>query len=133
MDRSPAEVVATLLERTMYRVLASEVPVQERRAQRTHPEYKKPELMATAPNQVWSWDITRLLGPEEVELLLPLRDPGHLQPLRRGLDGGGINSALAGRLIQQSCLKHGVQDPDAALRSDDEPMHGLSYSPSPAR
>ena len=59
MDRSPAEVVATLLdeevylcsERTMYRVLASEVPVQERRAQRTHPEYKKPELMATAPNQ----------------------------------------------------------------------------------
>ena len=38
-----------------------EVPVQERRAQRTHPEYKKPELMATAPNQVWSWDITRLL------------------------------------------------------------------------
>ena len=73
VDRSPAEVVATLLdeevylcsERTMYRVLASEVPVQERRAQRTHPEYKKPELMATAPNQVWSWDITRLLGPKK--------------------------------------------------------------------
>ena len=66
-------MVATLLdeevylcsERTMYRVLASEVPVQERRAQRTHPEYKKPELMATAPNQVWSWDITRLLGPKK--------------------------------------------------------------------
>ena len=73
VDRAPAEVVATLLdegiylcsERTMYRVLASEVPVQERRAQRTHPEYKKPELMATAPNQVWSWDITRLLGPKK--------------------------------------------------------------------
>ena len=88
MDRSPAEVVATLLdeevylcsERTMYRVLASEVPVQERRAQRTHPEYKKPELMATAPNQVWSWDITRLLGPKKWELLLPLRHHGHLQP-----------------------------------------------------
>ena len=72
VDRSPAEVVATLLdeevylcsERTMYRVLASEVPVQERRAQRVHPEYKKPELMATTPNQVWSWDITRLLGPK---------------------------------------------------------------------
>ena len=61
VDRSPAEVVATLLdeavylcsERTMYRVLASRVPVQERRPQRTHPEYKKPELMATGPNQVW--------------------------------------------------------------------------------
>ena len=60
VDRSPAEVVATLLDEEVYlcserpRVLASEVPVQERRAQRTHPEYKKPELMATAPNQVWS-------------------------------------------------------------------------------
>ena len=38
---------------------------RNRRAQRTHPEYKKPELMATAPNQVWSWDITRLLGPKK--------------------------------------------------------------------
>ena len=70
VDRSPAEVVATLLDgglpvqRTHDRVLASEVPVQERRAQRTHP-VKKPELMATAPNQVWSWDITRLLGPKK--------------------------------------------------------------------
>ena len=97
MDRSPAEVVATLLdeevylcsERTMYRVLASEVPVQERRAQRTHPEYKKPELMATAPNQVWSWDITRLLGPKKWSYYYLLRHHGHLQPLRRGLDGGG--------------------------------------------
>ncbi len=73
VDRSPAEVKATLLdegvylasERTMYRVLASRAPVQERRAQRTHPEYKKPELMARGPNQVWSWDITRLLGPKK--------------------------------------------------------------------
>ena len=73
VDRAPAEVVATLLdenvylcsERTMYRVLASRAAVQERRPQRTHPEYKKPELMATAPNQVWSWDITRLLGPKK--------------------------------------------------------------------
>ena len=73
VDRSPAEVVATLLdedvylcsERTMYRVLASQVPVRERRAQRSHPEYQKPELMATGPGQVWSWDITRLLGPRK--------------------------------------------------------------------
>ena len=69
VDRSPAEVVATLLdedvylcsERTMYRVLASEVPVQERRAQRSHPEYQKPELMATGPNQVWL-DLPRFSG-----------------------------------------------------------------------
>ena len=64
-------MVATLLERGLpvqrtHDVSCSglEVPVQERRAQRTHPEYKKPELMA-APNQVWSWDITRLLGPKK--------------------------------------------------------------------
>ena len=49
------EEVYLCSERTMYRVLAFEVPVQERRAQRTHPEYEA-RLMATAPNQVWSWD-----------------------------------------------------------------------------
>ena len=64
MDRSPAEVVATLLDgglpvQRTHRVLASEVPVQERRAQRTHPEYKKPELMATALTRC-GW-VTRLL------------------------------------------------------------------------
>jgi len=72
-DCSPAEVVATLLddgtylcsERTMYRILASKAAVRERRAQRRHPTYKKTELVATAPNQVWSWDITRLLGPRK--------------------------------------------------------------------
>ena len=72
LDRSPGEVVATLLdegrylcsERTMYRSLAAEQPVRERRNQLRHPHYAKPELLATAPNQVWSWDITRLLGPK---------------------------------------------------------------------
>ena len=72
LDRSPGEVVATLLdegrylcsERTMYRFLAAEQPVRERRNQLSHPHYAKPELLATAPNQVWSWDITRLLGPK---------------------------------------------------------------------
>ena len=50
---------------TMYRVLASEVPVQERRAQRTHPEYKKPELMATAAEPGVVLGFTRLLGPKK--------------------------------------------------------------------
>ena len=71
VDRAPAEVVATLLdeghylcsERTMYRILAADQPVRERRNQREHPQYTKPELVATAPNQTWSWDITKLLGP----------------------------------------------------------------------
>jgi len=70
-DASPAEVYATLLdegrylcsERTMYRVLARKDEVRERRNQLTHPAYAKPELLAEAPNEVWSWDITKLLGP----------------------------------------------------------------------
>jgi len=71
MDKAPAQVYATLLEdgeylcseRTMYRVLAEHDQVRERRAQRRHPEYVKPQLVATAPNQVWSWDTTKLPGP----------------------------------------------------------------------
>ncbi len=70
-NASPAEVYATLLdegtylasERTMYRILAAAGETRERRNQRVHPAYAKPELLATAPNQVWSWDITKLLGP----------------------------------------------------------------------
>jgi len=70
-DASPAETYATLLdegaylasERTMYRILAAAGETGERRNQHVHPPYAKPELLATAPNQVWSWDITKLLGP----------------------------------------------------------------------
>jgi putative transposase len=65
-DRSPAAVYATLLDegqyhcsiRTMYRLLAAQGESRERRDQLTHPHYQKPELLATAPNQLWSWDIT---------------------------------------------------------------------------
>ena len=127
VDRSPAEVVATLLdedvylcsERTMYRVLASQVPVRERRAQRSHPEYQKPELMATGPGQVWSWDITRLLGPRKWSYfyLYIIMDI-----FSRYIVGWMVadreSSALAGRLIQQSCLKHGVQPQVLTLHSD---------------
>ena len=70
-DRSPAAIQATLLDqgqylcstRTMYRILEQEGESRERREQRIHPPYKKPELLATGPNQVWSWDITKLRGP----------------------------------------------------------------------
>ena len=84
----------------MYRVLASEVPVQERRAQRTHPEYKKPELMATAPNQVWSWDITRLLGPKKWSYyyLYVIMDI-YSRYVVGWMVADRENSALAGRLI----------------------------------
>jgi putative transposase len=70
-DRSPAAVQATLLDegqylcsiRTMYRILQQEGESGERRDQLVHPAYQKPELLATAPNQLWSWDITKLRGP----------------------------------------------------------------------
>jgi putative transposase len=69
-DRSPAAVQATLLDegqylcsiRTMYRILEDEGESRERRDQLVHPAYQKPELLATAPNQLWSWDITKLRG-----------------------------------------------------------------------
>lgn len=71
VDAAPREVYATLLDEgrylcsvaTMYRVLGSAAMTQERRNLARHPVYHKPELVATAPNQVWSWDITKLLGP----------------------------------------------------------------------
>jgi len=70
-DCSPREVYATLLDegvymchwRTMYRILEEHGEVQERRNQLQHPAYTKPELLATASNQIWSWDITKLKGP----------------------------------------------------------------------
>ena len=70
-DTAPAAVHATLLDegtyigsvRTMYRLLAANGSSRERRNQLSHPAYTKPELLATAPNQVWSWAITKLKGP----------------------------------------------------------------------
>jgi putative transposase len=70
-DCAPAAIHATLLDegrylcspRTMYRLLEQNGEVRERRDQRIHPPYQKPELLATAPNQLWSWDITKLRGP----------------------------------------------------------------------
>lgn len=70
-DQAPGEVYATLLdegrylcsERTMYRILAENQQVRERRDQIRHPCYQAPELIASGPNEVWSWDITKMLGP----------------------------------------------------------------------
>jgi putative transposase len=71
VDEAPATVYAKLLDEgvylastsTMYRILRAEGEVTERRRQATHPPAAKPELLATRPNTVWSWDITKLLGP----------------------------------------------------------------------
>jgi putative transposase len=73
VDKAPPVIYTSLLDegvyhcsvRTMYRILAQENEVRERRNQRRHPKYTKPELRATKSNQVWSWDITKLKGPEK--------------------------------------------------------------------
>ena len=70
-DLAPAEIYATLLDegiyhcsiRTLYRILCDHDEVRERRDQLRHPVYTKPELLAEGPDQVWSWDITKLMGP----------------------------------------------------------------------
>jgi putative transposase len=73
IDRAPVEVYATLLDenvylcsiRTMYRILDTHGQVRERRNQLRHPKYEAPELLANGPNQLWSWDITKLKGPQK--------------------------------------------------------------------
>jgi putative transposase len=127
VERSPAEVVATLLdegdylcsERTMYRVLAASQPVRERRNQREHPQYAKPELLATAPNQVWSWDVTKLLGPKKwtyfyLYVLLDI----YSRYVVGWMVADRENSALAGRLIEETCHKQGVEPQVLTLHSD---------------
>ena len=127
VDRAPAEVVATLLdkgtylcsERTMYRILAADAPVRERRNQLRHPRYVKPELVATAPNQVWSWDITKLKGPRTwiwyyLYVLLDI--------FSRYVVGWMVaereSTALAKQLIDESCSKQGVAPGELILHSD---------------
>jgi len=127
VDRAPAEVAATLLdegqylcsERTMYRVLAANQAVRERRRQREHPPYTKPQLLARGPNQVWSWDLTKLLGPKKwsyfyLYVLLDI--------FSRYVVGWMVadreNAALAGRLIEQTCHKQGVEPHVLTLHSD---------------
>ena len=103
----------------MYRILVADRPVRERRNQREHPRYAKPELVATAPNQTWSWDITKLLGPTKwtyfyLYVVLDI--------FSRYAVGWMVadreNSALAGRLIEETCHKQGVQPRVLTLHSD---------------
>jgi putative transposase len=73
VDQAPASVYANLLDdgrylcsvATMYRLLRAEGEVRERRRQATHPATVKPQLLSSGPNEIWSWDITKLLGPQK--------------------------------------------------------------------
>ena len=127
MDRSPGQVYATLLdedkylcsERTMYRILEKHSEVKERRNQRKHPNYKKPELLATAPNQVWSWDITKLKGPVKwtYSYLYVILDI-----FSRYAVGWMVatkeTAALARQLIEETYLKQAVKPGELTIHAD---------------
>ena len=120
VDESVPEIYATILDkgtylcsqRTMYRVLERHKAVHERRDQCHHPEYTKPELLATGPNQVWSWDITKLKGSQKWSYY-------HLYVIMdiysRYVVGWMVatreSAVLAERLIHETCLKQNI-DPD---------------------
>ncbi len=138
MDKAPRQVYAALLDegqylchwRTMYRVLAAHDEVRERRRIRRHPLYKKPELLATAPNQVWSWDITYLRGPHKWEHY-PLYTV--LDIYSRYVVGWMIaeveSSDLARQLIAATALKQDIQPDQLTLHADNgAPMRGKPLS-----
>jgi putative transposase len=127
VDQAPREVYASLLDegrylcsvRSMYRILAEHDEVRERRDQLRHPNYTKPELLATGPNQVWSWDITKLMGPVKwsyfylytvldiysryvVGWMIALQEAGH----------------LAEKLIEATCQRQGILPGQLTLHAD---------------
>jgi len=127
VDQAPREVYATLLDEgqylcsvpTMYRILRANQEVQERRNQRRHPVYPKPALVLTAPNQGWSWDITKLLGPVAgvyfcLYVLLDL--------FSRFVVGWLIadqeRASLAEQLITQACVRQLIARDQLTVHSD---------------
>lgn len=130
VDQAPRQVYASLLDedrylchwRTMYRILASHAEVKERRNQRQHPPTAKPQLETSAPNQLWSWDITQLKGPVK----------GHHYYLYLILDvysrfvvgwllAESESAQLAEILITTTCQRQGIQPDQLGLHSDRGP------------
>lgn len=127
VDLAPAQVYARLLdegrylcsERTMYRVLAENAEVRERRNQLRRPEYKKPELLATAPCQQWSWDITKLLGPQKwTYFYLYVLIDIFSRYVVGWLIADAEDSALARNLIGESCERQNIQPGQLNVHSD---------------
>ena len=130
VDLAPAQVYTRLLdegrylcsERTLYRILEKNQEVRERRDQLRHPVYQKPELLATAPNQVWSWDITKLLGPVKwtyyyLYVLLDI--------FSRYVTGWLLatqeSAALAKQPIAETCRRQGIDPGQLTTHTDRGP------------
>jgi len=138
MDCAPRQVYASLLDegiylchwRTMYRILAEHAEVRERRNIRRRPVYRKPELLATAPNQVWSWDITYLRGPAKW-IHYPVYTV--LDIFSRYVVGWMLaeveSSELARQLIAETARKQAIQVDQLILHADNgAPMRGKPLS-----
>jgi putative transposase len=130
LDQSPREIYAALLDegrylcsiRTMYRLLEQHGELRERRDQLSHPAHQKPQLLATQPNQVWSWDITKLLGPAKwtffyLYVILDI--------FSRYVVGWMVaereSRQLASRLIGETCRHQGIVAGQLRLHADRGP------------
>lgn len=127
VDQAPHEIYATLLDEgrylcsvsTMYRILRENQAVRERRNQLRHPLFAKPELLATGPNQVWTWDITKLLGPVKwtyyyLYVLLDLFSRfvvGWMLAPRQSTE-------LAQGLISETCTRQNIQPQQLTIHAD---------------
>lgn len=127
VDSSPSQIYATLLDeglylcsiRTFYRLLHRHDEVRERRNQLRRPNYQRPELLATAPNQVWSWDITKLRGPIKgsnysLYVILDI----YSRYVVAWLVAEGESKALAERLIRETVVKYSIPRGQLTLHAD---------------
>lgn len=126
-DCAPAAIHATLLDegqylcstRTMYRLLEKDGATRERRDQLTHPEYQRPELLASAPNQLWSWDITKLRGPAKWTYFYLYVI---LDVFSRYIVGWMVapqeSAELAKKLIEETCDKQRIEPGQLCLHAD---------------
>jgi putative transposase len=129
-DHAPAETYAKLLDhgtylcsiRTMYRALKANHEIPERRKQLQHPAYAKPQLVATAPNQVWTWDITKLLGPAKwtYYCLYVILDIYSWYVLGWML-AHRESQHLAGRLIRETLVNEGIHRDQLTIHSERSP------------
>ncbi len=126
VDKAPAQVYASLLDegrylcspRTMYRILAANSEVRERRNQLRHPVYTRPELLAEHPNQVWSWDI-KLMGPVKwtyFQLYVVLDIFSRYEVC--WMVAERESDALATRLLQETCEKQGILPGELTVHAD---------------
>lgn len=127
VDCSPLEIYATLLDegqyycsaRTMYRVLSDHEQIKERRQQSKKGNYARPELLATKPNQVWSWDITKLMGPQKwtyyyLYVILDI----YSRYVVGWMVAEKEAAILAEELIAKTCQKENIQEDQLTLHAD---------------